>query len=90
MPLYTFECEACTKRTDAHRSIETRDENPPVCDCGGKTERIITAANVNPDIFDGYFDPNLVAPGAAENGTWVHGRKHRRQLMKEFGVEERG
>lgn len=92
MPVYDYEC-SCGLRVTAIRTIELRTIGPKCELCGGDTHKIVSRSNVNPDIYEGYFDPNLApmyATGERGQGTWVRGKAHRKQLMREFGLGECG
>ena len=45
MPTYTAKCPACNNETDYFRKIADRFDTP-ICDCGTKTEKMITACMV--------------------------------------------
>ena len=78
MPIYSYRCGECSKLTDAYRSVDDRD-NSPVCECGGKTRKIISLYRVHADMQP-YYDDNLE--------THIKSRKHRKRVMKEKGVSE--
>ena len=88
--IYEYECQKCGKVTEAHRPIERRNECPPCESCTGGTVKVISRANVNPDIYGGYFDPNLATMHSTEQGTWVRNKQHRKELMRQHGLEESG
>lgn len=90
MPIYEYEC-SCGQRTTIYRSVADRENCPTCRDCGGDTRKIVSRANVNPDIFDGTYDPNLTPMFAGEgNGTWIKSRAHRKERMRELGLGEAG
>lgn len=78
MPLYEYECDKCGEITDAHRSVENRNDCPP-CRCGGTTHKIISYGKSVSDLTP-YYDDNLE--------SWVDSKRHRRKLMRDQGVEE--
>jgi putative FmdB family regulatory protein len=78
MPLYEYLCRDCKQVTEDYRSVEKRND-APVCECGGQTEKIVSGYRVHPDM-EPYYDDNLE--------TYITGRQHRQQVMREKGVIE--
>ena len=88
MPVYDYEC-MCGTRTTAYRTINDREHGPSCPDCGGDTRKMVSRSNINPDIFDGTYDPNLSPMFAGEgHGTWLKSRAHRKERMRELGLVE--
>ena len=59
MPRYVFICDRCNTSTEAQRSVDKRDEEPPICpECHAAMKRGVTAPQGN-------------FPGSA---TWRGGR----------------
>jgi putative FmdB family regulatory protein len=52
MPVYTYRCLDCQRRTDALRTIDTRHDCPMCPTCYGATEKVITPTMVS--IFNAY------------------------------------
>jgi putative FmdB family regulatory protein len=88
MPIYDYECPTCGIALDVWAKVE---EISLSCACGGLMERIITIRppNVICDLKP-YFDENLSHPVSRPHGSWVESRAHRRKLMQELGLKERG
>ena len=84
MPLYEFECGACGKITE---KVYTIMKCPDVCSCEvceHIANKIISKpATVKPQ-WDEYFDENV-----SPNGTIIRGRRHRKELMKQQGLEDK-
>lgn len=89
MPVYEYEC-SCAARVTAYRKIAVRDICPHCEVCGGDTRRVVSRANINPDIFDGYLDPNLQSMHSNGQGTYIKSRQHRKEVMRQLGVVEAG
>ena len=79
MPLYEYECDVCKQFMSDWRTVADRDDCPK-CECGGTTKKIISAYRVHPDM-EPYYDDNLQ--------SYIKGKQHRKQVMREQGVEER-
>lgn len=77
--LYEYACEECQQVTTAWRAVKDRNRAPK-CECGGSTKKIISVYRVHPDM-EPYYDDNLQAH--------IKGKQHRKQVMREQGVEER-
>lgn len=43
MPVFEFVCESCGKVVEV---IQRYEDNPPKCECGGKTKRKLSVGNV--------------------------------------------
>lgn len=71
-PIYEYECPSCHARQDGYRSIAERKDGP-MCGCGAKTEQILSAPMVAPDL-PGYESPI--------DGRWIEGRKARQEDLK--------
>lgn len=50
MPVYQYGCESCGIETNAYRSVEQRNNSPRCPKCGERTEKVITAPMVRPEI----------------------------------------
>lgn len=64
---------------DEFRSVARRNHCPP-CQCGGKTKKIISTYTAISDL-EPYYDWNL--------GGYIKGKQHRKQVMREQGVDEK-
>jgi len=81
MPLYDYRCRSCGRQEERIAKI---DETELTCDCGGSQDRqlhgrfgiIMGAAGAH-----GYYDENL--------GVHIRTNTHRREVMREQGVEEK-
>lgn len=76
MPLYTYQCLKCTKRTDAFRAVADRNLTPACCSCGGPTYKAVTAAAVRSD-YPGYDCPIT--------GKWIEGRRAHEENLARHG-----
>lgn len=76
--LYSYQCRACEQITDAYRSVAKRNDCPK-CECGGDTDKIISAYRAISDL-EPYYDDNLQ--------TQIRSKQHRKQVMREQGVSE--
>lgn len=65
--------------TDVYRSVAKRNDCPK-CECGGDTDKIISAYRVIGDM-EPYYDENLE--------THVKGKQHRKEVMRDKGVSEK-
>ena len=79
MPLYEYRCNGCNEEWESVHSVDTRKEEYCAY-CGEKAEMLISQT-ARPVIYEGY-DEGLNAH--------ITGPKHRKQLMKEKGLEEVG
>lgn len=79
MPLYEYLCKECNEEWEAVHTIDTRKEEYCIY-CGNKAELLISKTS-RPVVHE-YFSENLDA--------YVTGSKHRKQLMKEKGLEAIG
>lgn len=77
MPLYEYECVSCEEEWEAVHTVDTRKEE--YCRLCGKKAHMLISKTGRPVIYE-YYSENLDA--------YVTGPKHRRQLMKQKGVEE--
>ena len=84
MPTYTARCKSCEHVQDYYETISNCEKTPPCEKCAHEMEKIISLSNIAPD-FEPYLDPNLGGP----RGVWVKSKQHRKQLMREYGVEEK-
>ena len=78
MPTYEYQCADCQQITEAWRRVDDRN-NCPACECGGETKKIVSGYKVHADM-EPYYDENLQ--------TYIKGKQHRQQVMKEQGVFE--
>jgi putative FmdB family regulatory protein len=82
MPIYEYKCKSCSFRTEEYRKVQERTP-PGICiKCGGlKSLEISLTANAYISKYP-YFDPildrEITDPG------------HRRKVMKQCGLEEKG
>ena len=79
MILYEYRCLLCKEITEALRDIDDRNTCPHCDQCGSSTKKIISGYKVHSDLTP-YYDPNLE--------TYIQGKQHRQQVMKQQGVEE--
>lgn len=87
MPLYTYSCETCGRETDAFRSVEDR-ARPVVCECGHEAAKVPFARGAAHSDLEPYVDEHLCAPGGA--GGWVRSKQHRKDLMRQYGLRDKG
>lgn len=81
-PIYDFKCPDCGVIPNVWAKM---DESYTKCPkCGILTQRLISPANVSPDMKP-YLDPNL-----GHEPVYVESRQHRKRLMKERGLSEIG
>ena len=82
MPIYEYKCQSCAFKTEEYRKVQERTP-PGLCiKCGGlKSLEISLTANAYISGYP-YQDPVL--------GTEVTDPGHRRKLLKEHGLIERG
>lgn len=87
MRLFDFECGSCGRKTeqlvrtwDGGRRCET--VSCPACSKKMKRLPPVFRINMGPVPLVGYYDDNL--------GTYIRTNKHRKQVMREKGVSERG
>jgi putative FmdB family regulatory protein len=82
MPIYDYECTTHGKFEDIWAKM---DEQKSCTTCGKKMKRLFTGqVRVIPDITP-YLDENI-----STTPILVKSRQHRKQLMKEHGLFERG
>lgn len=62
--------------------MKLADYKSPDC-CGQAMKHVLGNYSVIPDV-EPYLDENI-----GNEPTWVKSKKHRRQLMKEHGVQEK-
>jgi len=86
MPIYEFMCWECDKITEALRSIPERDD-PPACACGIRTERIVSAPNIDIWQADRAF-PNLSETG--DGAMKFRTREDYEVHLKENHIQEIG
>ncbi len=81
MPLYEYKCGSCFKFTSEYRTVGNRNM-APICSCGAKTEKVISAPSmVMPDI-----QPYKV-PGTKR---YITSRSHHREYLRSNGLIEVG
>ena len=86
MPTYTAVCPKCKNEIDYLRKISDRNDTP-ICDCGTKTEKIITACMV--PVMPIAESMNVVSPidGSvlrSKSDYDAHCKKHKVLPMSEF------
>lgn len=84
MPNYDFKCESCgvTEEFFAHINETTLS-----CICGGTMKRLFSpSVYIIPDISP-YIDENLAGPDGKP--VYVMSRQHKRQILKERGLEQK-
>lgn len=80
MPHYDFSCPICGKTQEVFMRIA--DYRAPIC-CGGPTNPVLGNYSVIKD-FQPYLDKNIT-----DQPVLVKSKKHRQQLMKQYGVTEK-
>lgn len=82
MPLYEFICPNCNHLDAFVKSMGDNDQDCPACE--EKMRRILSPCYINmgPVPIGGYYDDNLE--------TFIHSNRHRREVMRERGVTEKG
>lgn len=75
MPLYATLCSSCAQPGTVFRRVADRD-NLPLCSCGGRVDRIITAPYISPDI-EPYVSP--------ASGRVISSREQRKDEMERLG-----
>ena len=87
MPTYEWECTRrrprCRRRRDVISSIAARNE-AQTCTCGAPMQRVITAANVMPDI-----KPYKALAGD-RRGKFIASRREHREFLKRNRLVEVG
>ena len=78
MPIYEYGCPACEEEWEAFHSIDTRKEE--YCVICERQANLLISAGARPIIED-YYSESL--------GAVVTGPKHRKELMRAKGLEER-
>lgn len=79
MPLYEYQCRTCGTSLDEFHSIDDCETFAPYCPCGRQMTIKIGGYKVHGDLQP-YYDENLE--------VHITSKRHRRQVMKEQGVEE--
>lgn len=86
MPRYDYECSVCERLEEMIFSVAEKPDEIECVACGGTMRSVISAVQVlggNHPVWEPYWDHNLdVEP------IMVKSREHRRQLMKERGLED--
>lgn len=93
MPRYDYECPVCGQRKERWVRIEDLDDAEVFCDlCWGdlngeqiEMKRLISGPSIKCDLVP-YFDENIGYNG----GEWVTSHQHRKELMKQNKLYERG
>lgn len=80
MPTYDFFCQQCSKQEEIFMKLA--DYKAPEC-CGQKMKQVIGNYHVVGDL-EPYVDENI-----GNEPVLVKSKRHRRQLMKEHGVQEK-
>lgn len=78
MPVYEYECPDCEEEWESVHSVDTRKEES--CAYCGEKATLLMSVGARP-IIEEYYSENL--------GAIVTGPKHRRELMRQKGLEER-
>jgi len=99
MPRYEYECPKCKTRITKTIKLAHLDDVEVYCHrCWNKhpgdgsplslmpMKRLISCQQIQCDLVP-YFDENITKDG---QGAWVESRQHRKQLMKDNGLYERG
>lgn len=78
MPIYEYQCEDCVEQWETFHSVDTRkEEKCAYCD---EKATLLMSVGARP-IIEEYYSENL--------GAVVTGPKHRKELMRQKGLEER-
>lgn len=85
--LYDFECQCCGEKIEkVVRVLGGGTECEPVTcrNCGSKMDRLFAMFRINmgPVPLVGYYDDTL--------GTYIRTNRHRKEVMREQGVSEKG
>ena len=81
MPLYDYRCPKCAEIVELFGSA---NEGPRKCECGAEMKRLITT---NYSVH-GDMEPHLDYEMSSKPVP-IKSKKHREQMMREFGVQER-
>ena len=84
--IYTYHCNSCDNRQDAHRSVAERDDAPKCEVCVSTTRRIITPVRFNA-VMGAHDNPGYVSP---MSGEWIDSKRKRRNEMDKYDVIEKG
>lgn len=76
MPLYTYQCLHCNRRTDAFRKVADRNTTPSCQYCQSPTYKAVTAAAVVAD-YPGYNCP--------VTGNWIEGKRAHEENLARHG-----
>ena len=80
MPTYAYRCEICSAEFDALRSVEHR-ETAECPSCNRVASKVLTFGGLHIDcVVDPYYSDAL--------GEYVKSTKHKKELMREKGLEE--
>lgn len=82
MPIYTYECPACSHVTEKIFSVSDKPDNARCEKCGHAAKSIISI-NADRREWNSYWDDNL-----GDNPVNVESREHRRELMKKAGLQD--
>lgn len=82
MPIYTYKCRRCGNREEEFRKVDERNE-PEQCNCCGAPMDLVPSVPADGytsgyPYFDKILDQEIMDPG------------HRRKVLKQQGLEERG
>jgi len=75
--IYTVKCKNCGRRFEAWAKVA--DRHNIYCECGGRTEIIITPPHIIPDL-EPEWDDGL--------GYYVKSRQHKRELLKKHNLRQ--
>lgn len=84
--MFDFQCRDCGQTVE--RMVRTWDQGKRCetvsCECGGKLKKmpVLFRVNMGPVPLVGYWDDNLE--------TYIRTNNHRKQVMREKGVCEKG
>lgn len=87
MPIYDVLCPQCGELTDIWAKIEEIKAKCPLC--GKETERLISPTRIICDL-EPYFDENLADAKKSPNGQWVTSRQHKKKILKDQNLVEKG
>lgn len=87
MPLYTYRCPDCERRSELVRKIREHS-NPVPCECGGlQNQTIESAPMVNAAFLGSARNPGYQC---VVTDQWVDSRKKRREIEREHNLIEAG
>lgn len=86
MPTYDFYCDTCGKIENIFTHINDTFIECPICGNAPAKRLFSPPRMIIPDIQP-YYDEHLAGPDG--NPVYVQSRQHKRQILKELGLEQR-